>query len=208
MSSEVKGTREIITLFWELHQPACRNWGSLQAYILRAPEAEAWLFLRLLSGSYWYPRATTQILIRSAARFTALPEAILHLSVREVGDTAEALTLTLIPPERPAVQFPEEVRRWLMEDLPGLLHSEERLETTLTHLWQTLSQGEAFFLHKVLLHSAHLPALRPPTPGTRKGSRLVSLLRARWPAFPEETLLAHLRTHLTPPTTPTQLTLF
>ncbi len=208
MRNRAKGTRETITLFWQLHQPTRRNWESLQAYILRAPEAEAWLFLRLLSGSYWYPRTTHHALIGIAARYAALPEAILHLSVREVGDTAEALTLTLIPPERPAGEFPEEVGRWLMEGLPGLLHSEERLETTLTHLWQTLSQEEAFFLHKVLLHSAHLPALRPPTPDTRKGSRLVSLLRARWPAFPEETLLAHLRTHLTPPTTPTQPTLF
>ncbi len=208
MSNGAKGTRETIALFWQLHQPTRRNWESLQAYILRAPEAEAWLFLRLLSGSYWYPRTTHHALIGIAARYAALPEAILHLSVREVGDTAEALTLTLIPPERPAVQFPEEVGRWLMEGLPSLLHSEEHLETTLTHLWQTLSQEEAFFLHKVLLHSAHLPALRPPTPGTRKASRLVSLLRARWPAFPEETLLAHLRTHLTPPTTPTQPTLF
>lgn len=208
MANGAKGTKEAIALFWHLHQPMARDWESLRAYILRAPEAEAWLFLKLLSGSYWYPRTTAQTLIRVVAHFSALPEAILHYSVREVGDTAEALTLTLIPPGRPAVGFPEEMGRWLMEELPGLMRSEERLTTKLTHLWQSLAQEEAFFLHKVLLHSAHLPALRPPMAGTRRASHLGSLLRARWSAFSEETLLACLRAHLTPPTTTTQPTLF
>jgi len=208
MTSTVKSPNAVTTLFWQLHQPMHRSWEALQAHILKVPDTEAWLFLRLLSGSYWYPRITHHALIRMAARYAALPEALLHLSTQEVGDTAEALTLALIPPGRPAVGFPEKVEQWLREDLPRLLRSEERLLGGLEHLWQTLSPEEAFFLHKVLLHSAHLPALRYPTPGPGKGSRLASLLRVRWPAFPEESLLAHLRTHITPPTTPTQPTLF
>ena len=189
-----------IQLFWAIHQLNFRNWTSLRAYIHRAAEKEAWLFMRLISGHYWYPRTPPHTLLRAAAQFAHLPEALLVQSARETSDTAEAITLTLIPPDRIATHFPEDLTPWFLHQLPALLRSEEHLVASLPALWQTISQKEAFFLHKVLLHSAHLTALRRP-------AFLLSFLQQRWP-LPESLLLSHFRTRLEPPGNALTPTLF
>ncbi len=189
-----------VELFWALHQPGLRDWALLRAYLSRASEREVWLFLRLLSGHYWYPQVPPVTLIRIAARLTALPRELLLQSMREAGDAAEALTLILIPPDRGPTGFPENLSHWFVHQLPALLRSEEHLIASLPALWRTLCQKEAFFLHKVLLHSAHLPAFRRP-------AFLLSFLRQRW-SFPEKLLLSHLRSYLEPPDNAFMPTLF
>jgi len=195
--------KEAISLFGVLHQPLARNWDALRAYLLHAPEKEAWLFLRLLAGYYWYPRTPSRTLLKLAARFAGLPEKLLLYAAQEAGDAAEALTLVLIPPDRPPIGFPESLEHWLLYDLPALLRSEEHLTMALPPLWKTLAQKEAFFLHKVLLQSAHLPALRREQTRRQKSDLLLSLLQLRWP-LPIDTL----RTSLIPPAGPAQPTLF
>jgi hypothetical protein len=202
MSKDYRLTPEV-ALFWAIHQPGARPWEDLRTYLLHAPEKEAWLFLRLLAGYYWYPRTPSRTLLKLAARFAGLPEKLLLYAAQEAGDTAEALTLVLIPPDRPPIGFPESLEHWLLYDLPALLRSEERLISALPPLWETLAQKEAFFLHKVLLQSAHLPALRRKQTPQQKSDLLLSLLRLRWP-FPIDTL----RTSLIPPAGPAQPTLF
>jgi len=189
-----------IELFWAIHQLSLRDWTSLRLYIHRAPEKEVWLFMRLVSGHYWYPRTPPSILLRAAAQLAHLPEALLVQSARETGDTAEAITLILIPPDRAPTHFLKDLAHWFLHQLPALLRSEEHLIASLSALWPTISQKEAFFLHKVLLHSAHLPALRRP-------AFLLSFLQQRWP-LPENLLLSHFRTRLEPPDNALTPTLF
>jgi len=203
-----KDLEEGIALFWALHQEHLRDWDALRAYIHQAPENEAWLLLRLLSGHYWYPRTPPHTLLSIATHFTHLPKALLLQSARETSDTAEALTLILIPPNRPPTHFfAENLTDWLLYQLPALLRSEEQLVSSLPTLWQSLSLKEAFFLHKLLLHSAHLQVLRPTAPRRPKSALLLSLLRLRWP-FPETFLLSRLRTHLEPPHSASPYSLF
>ncbi len=189
-----------IELFWNIHQPNRRDWACLKSYLHQAPEKEAWLFMRLLSGHYWYPRTPSTTLIKVAAQSAHLPEALLVQSARETSDTAEAITLILVPAERAGTHFSEDLTLWFLHQLPALLRSEEHLMASLPALWQTISQKEAFFLHKVLLHSAHLPALRQP-------GFLLSFLQQRWP-LPESLLLSHFRTYLEPPSNALTPTLF
>jgi len=188
-----------VELFWAIHQNF-RDWTSIGSYIYQAPEKEVWLFMRLLSGHYWYPRTPHHTLLRAAAHFTHLPEALLFQSARETGDTAEAVTLIVIPPGRILSHFPKDLTPWFLHELPALLRSEEHLTASLPALWQDLSLKDAFFLHKVLLHSAHLPAFRRP-------DFLLSLLQQRWP-LSENLLLSHFRARLEPPGNALSPTLF
>ncbi len=198
----------IVSTFWALHQPERRGWAALEAYLLGASEVEAWLLAQLMSGAYWYPRLSGETLIRAAASFAGLPESLLKRSCRETGDTAEALSLIMAPSHRAPTGFPEDFATWLLTTLPMHLLSEERIIAYLNSLWPSLSLLEVFFLHKVVLNSTHLPALRLSSlQGSVLSSPIPVFIEQRW-GFPAAIVPKLLRSYRTPPSEPAILSLF